>query len=106
MAKEKRKMFEIAFRRKEKVKCLLFNEKEKCKRIVADSKLLSLAFPREYFQLDEKFSILSVKEARSKAKKLRLKLTLDHEKSVLGLQKVNYFDVRGINTKLKVKGIL
>ncbi|XP_025414433.1 uncharacterized protein LOC112686401 [Sipha flava] len=46
------------------------------------------------------------KETRSEAKNLRLNLKLEQEKSLLGLQQVNYFVDQGIIPKLKVKGIL
>jgi hypothetical protein len=100
-----RKVLEIACK-KEKVKFLLSNMKGKFKQIISDSKLLTQPFPRDYFQLDEKFSVLPVKEKRSEAKKLRLNLELEYEKSLLGLQQVNYFVDRSIIPKLKVEGIL
>lgn len=108
MAKEKRKVLDIARKRKEKVRCLLFNEKEKFKQIIANSKLLPgpLLFPRDYFQLNEVFSVSHVKEARSEAKNVRLRLAFNHEKSLLGLQKVNYFLVRCIKPKLRIEGFM
>ncbi|XP_025413804.1 uncharacterized protein LOC112685945 [Sipha flava] len=101
-----RKALEIACKKKEKFRCLLSNIKEKFKQLVADSKLLTQPFHRDYFQLNEKFSVLPVKETQSEAKKLRLNLELEHENSLLDLQQVNYFVDRGIIPKLKVKGIL
>jgi hypothetical protein len=55
---DERKVLEIACKKKEKVRCLLSNIKEKFKQIVADSKLLTQPFPRDYFQVNEKFGVL------------------------------------------------
>lgn len=102
MNKEERRVLEIASKRKKMVKCLIFKEKTNFKKLVTDSK--PQPFSRDFFQFDEQFANIRVKETLSKANIFRPKFEL--EKSLLGTEKVNYFVVRGITPTLKIVGIL
>lgn len=98
-----------ANKEKNRIYCLLYGLRERFKQVLVINQSLpeSVRFPYDYFHFDDRIINSLEDEARSEMDELKLKLSFDYEKSLLGLQKVKrYFVEPVITDKFEVKAVL
>lgn len=99
----------LADKEKERVICLLYNLKDKFKKVLDNNKALPkpLQFDQDYFRFHERIDNSLITEAHAEMDKLHAKLEFEYEKSLLGLKKVkNYFVEPVYTDKFEVRAIL